>query len=83
MFAADDDFFGHLLCGELEPATGLVADSTPPFALYPANLNHVGTFGNPFLGLAQEVSVRPDERRTETGAGPDARGTTLHGSVIG
>jgi hypothetical protein len=39
------------LSGKLDPATGLLADSTPPFALYPANLNQVGPFGNPFLGL--------------------------------
>jgi hypothetical protein len=51
LFAADDDFFGHLLRGELDPATGLLADETPPFALYPANLNQVGPLGNPFLGL--------------------------------
>ena len=48
LFAADDDFLGHLLRGELDPATGLIADPTPPFALYPANLNHVGPLGNPF-----------------------------------
>jgi 5-methylthioadenosine/S-adenosylhomocysteine deaminase len=51
LFAADDDFFGALLGGELDPSTGLLADPTPPFALYPANLNHVGPFGNPFAGL--------------------------------
>jgi 5-methylthioadenosine/S-adenosylhomocysteine deaminase len=48
LFAADDDFLGHLLCGELDPATGLIADPTPPFDLYPANLNHVGPLGNAF-----------------------------------
>ena len=51
LFAADNDFLGHLLRGELDPATGLLADATPPFALYPANLNQVGPLGNPFLGL--------------------------------
>jgi hypothetical protein len=51
LFAADDDFLGHLLRGELDPATGLLADPTPPFALYPANLNHVGPLGNPFAGI--------------------------------
>ena len=51
LFAADDDFLGHLLRGNVDPATGLLADSTPPFALYPANLNHVGPLGNPFLAL--------------------------------
>jgi cytosine/adenosine deaminase-related metal-dependent hydrolase len=48
LFAADDDFFGHMLCGELDPATGLIADPTPPFAPYPVNLNQVGPLGNPF-----------------------------------
>jgi 5-methylthioadenosine/S-adenosylhomocysteine deaminase len=48
LFAADDDFLGHLLRGELDHATGLLADPTPPFVLYPANLNHVGPLGNPF-----------------------------------
>ena len=47
LFTADDDFLVHLLHADVDPLTGLVADSTPPFALYPANLNHVGTAGNP------------------------------------
>jgi len=51
LFAADDDFGGHLLRGELNPATGLVADPTPPFGLYPANLNHVGPLGNPLAAI--------------------------------
>lgn len=51
LFAADDDFLGHLLRGELDTTTGLLADTTPPFTLYQANLNHVGPLGNPFLGL--------------------------------
>jgi hypothetical protein len=51
LFAADDDFLRHLLRGELDPETGLLADPTPPFALYPANLNHVGPLGNPFVGI--------------------------------
>jgi 5-methylthioadenosine/S-adenosylhomocysteine deaminase len=50
LFAADDDFLGHLLRGELDPASGLLADPTPPFALYPANLNHIGPLGNPLAG---------------------------------
>lgn len=41
LFAADDDFFGHLLRGDVDPLTGLIADPTPPFELYPANLNHL------------------------------------------
>jgi hypothetical protein len=49
VFAADDDFLGHLLRAELDPTTGLIADPTPPFALYPANLNHITPLGNPFV----------------------------------
>ena len=45
----DDDFLGHLLNGEV--SGGLIADPTPPFGLYPANLNHVGPGGNPLAGL--------------------------------
>jgi hypothetical protein len=41
LFAADDDFFGHLLRGDVDPLTGLIADPTPPFSLYPANFNHL------------------------------------------
>ena len=51
LLAADDDFLGHVLRGELDPATGLLGDPTPPFVLYPANLNHVGPLGNPFAGI--------------------------------
>ncbi len=51
LFEADDDFLGHLLHADVDPATGLLADPTPPYALYLANLNHVGPLGNPFLGL--------------------------------
>jgi hypothetical protein len=47
----DDDFLGQLLRGEVDPATGLLADPTPPYKLYPANLNQIGPLGNPFAGL--------------------------------
>jgi len=50
LFQADDDFLAHLLNADIDPESGLLADPTPPYALYPANLNHVGPFGNPFLG---------------------------------
>jgi cytosine/adenosine deaminase-related metal-dependent hydrolase len=46
-----DDFLGHLLNGDVDPNTGLIADPTPPFGLYPANLNHIGPQGNPLAGL--------------------------------
>ena len=48
LFAADDDFRDHVLHGDVDPATGLIDDPTPPFALYPADLNHIGPLGNPF-----------------------------------
>ena len=46
-----DHFLGHLLNGDVDPATGLIADPAPPFGLYPANLNHIGPQGNPLAGL--------------------------------
>jgi hypothetical protein len=49
LFAADDDFLRHVLRGDIDPATGLIADATPPFALYPSNINHVALLGSPFL----------------------------------
>jgi 5-methylthioadenosine/S-adenosylhomocysteine deaminase len=45
----DDDFLRHLLNGDLR--NGLIDDPTPPFGLYPANLNHIGPNGNPLAGL--------------------------------
>ncbi len=44
----DDDFYFHLLGGEVF-ASGLIADTTPPFGLYLANFNHVQLLGNPFI----------------------------------
>jgi hypothetical protein len=43
----DDDFYFHLLGGEVF-ANGLIADDTPPFGLYLANFNHIQLLGNPF-----------------------------------
>jgi len=51
LLQADDDFLSYLLHGEVDPTTGLLADPTPPYALYPANLNHVGLLGNPLVSL--------------------------------
>ena len=48
LFEDDDDFLRHLLHGDVDPATGLLADPTPPYKLYPANLNQIGPLGNPF-----------------------------------
>jgi 5-methylthioadenosine/S-adenosylhomocysteine deaminase len=45
----DDDFLRALLDGDLR--NGLIDDPTPPFGLYPANLNHIGPNGNPLAGL--------------------------------
>jgi hypothetical protein len=50
LLRADDDFLSYLLHGEVDPTTGLLADPTPPYALYPANLNHIGPLGNPLGG---------------------------------
>jgi cytosine/adenosine deaminase-related metal-dependent hydrolase len=50
LLEADDDFLAHLLHGEIDPTTGLLADGAPPYKLYPANLNWIGPFGNPFVG---------------------------------
>jgi hypothetical protein len=44
----DDDFFFHLLGGDVDPATGLIADDTPPFKLYPSNFNQAAAGGDPF-----------------------------------
>jgi 5-methylthioadenosine/S-adenosylhomocysteine deaminase len=44
----DDDFYFHLLGGEVF-ANGLIADTTPPFALYLANFNQIQLLGNPFI----------------------------------
>ena len=47
----DDDFRFHLIEGRLD-GSGAIADLTPPFAPYPANLNHVPPGGgNPFAGF--------------------------------
>jgi hypothetical protein len=51
LLAADDDFFGHVLHGDVDSATGLLADPTPPFVLSPANLDQVGPLGSPLLKL--------------------------------
>ena len=47
LFEADNDFRAHELHGDVDASTGL-ADPTPPYKLYPANLNQIGPLGNPF-----------------------------------
>ena len=44
----DDDFYFKLLEAETDPQTGLIADSSPPYRLYPANFNHLQPAENPF-----------------------------------
>jgi cytosine/adenosine deaminase-related metal-dependent hydrolase len=44
----DDDFYFHVMGGEVFPDSGLIADDTPPFGLYLANFNHIQSLGNPF-----------------------------------
>ena len=48
MFMIDDHWRLATLGAKLESATGLVRDSSPPYAKYRANLNHVTLRGNPF-----------------------------------
>jgi 5-methylthioadenosine/S-adenosylhomocysteine deaminase len=50
VFVVDDDFYFYLLGGELFPSNALIADPSPPFKFYPANLNHYRRpgRGNPF-----------------------------------
>ena len=49
LFVEDDDFYFHVLGGEVFSESGLIADTTPPFRLYRANLNHIQQLGNPFV----------------------------------
>jgi cytosine/adenosine deaminase-related metal-dependent hydrolase len=48
LLVEDDDFYFHLLGAEVFSSTGLIADPTPPFMLYPANFNQVQLSGDPF-----------------------------------
>jgi hypothetical protein len=48
LVVVDDDFFFHLMGDEVFVDTGLIADDTPPFRLYPSNFNQVGADGDPF-----------------------------------
>ena len=48
LLVEDDDFYFHLLGGDIFTESGLIADITPPYRLYRANLNHLQSFGNPF-----------------------------------
>jgi hypothetical protein len=48
LFQDDDALLFDVLHGDVDPATGLVADPSPPYKLYPANLNQIGPNGNPY-----------------------------------
>jgi len=48
LFMADDDWRFATLGVMRDPNSRLTADDTPPYAPYPANVNHVTAFGNPF-----------------------------------
>jgi hypothetical protein len=54
LFEQDDQFLTALLHGDVDPSTGLLADPTPPYRLYPADLNFITPDGNPFADLALE-----------------------------
>jgi len=47
LLVENDDFYFHLLEGDVTSGR-LINDNTPPFGLYPVNLNHVQPTGNPF-----------------------------------
>jgi cytosine/adenosine deaminase-related metal-dependent hydrolase len=51
LFTADDHWWFATLDAAHDPVTGVTPDSTPPYAAYQANANHVTTLGNP-LGAA-------------------------------
>jgi 5-methylthioadenosine/S-adenosylhomocysteine deaminase len=48
LFTADDHWWFATLEAARNPATGLTADSAPPYGPYAANANHVTTSGSPF-----------------------------------
>jgi hypothetical protein len=57
----DDDFYFHLLGGELFPGTNLIADFTPPFGLYPTNLNQLRSqrLGDPSQRQRTAIGTTP------------------------
>ncbi len=48
LLAEDDEFFFDLLGVRINSGTGLLADPTPPFQLYPFNANQLANGVNPF-----------------------------------
>lgn len=52
LFQADDDFLQHIVHADINPTTGLIDDPTPPYDLYPANLNHLPALGDALDAVA-------------------------------
>jgi len=44
----DDELFFDVLGARISPTTGLLIDATPPFLLYPSNINQLQDGENPF-----------------------------------
>jgi hypothetical protein len=55
----DDDFYFHLIGGDVSPKTGLITDDTPPFGLYLANFNQIQPLGNPFRQTTIATDILP------------------------
>jgi hypothetical protein len=51
LFDEDDALLTDELHGDVDPATGELADPDPPYRLYPSNLNQVGPLGNPLANV--------------------------------
>ena len=51
LFEEDGTLLTHMEHGDVDPATGLIADPSPPYRLYPANLNQIGPDGNPLASV--------------------------------
>jgi cytosine/adenosine deaminase-related metal-dependent hydrolase len=51
LFEQDDQLLAALLHGDVDQSTGLLAVASPPYRLYPANLNFAGPGGNPLASL--------------------------------
>jgi cytosine/adenosine deaminase-related metal-dependent hydrolase len=51
LFEEDNTLLTHIEHADVDPATGLIADPTPPYKLYPANLNFLGSSGDPLATI--------------------------------
>jgi 5-methylthioadenosine/S-adenosylhomocysteine deaminase len=51
LFEEDDTLLTHIEHADIDPTTGLIADPTPPYKPYPANLNFLGPLGDPLASL--------------------------------